>query len=111
MGDDKAHSSRSCLSIELRLVEREDLLVKNDEVDRHIMCKKETLDGIDGNLEGLLFWIAKDAGGDQGEGNRLASIFFGQLERGLIAGDQLVMLPVLSAVPAWADGVDHILAG
>ena len=80
MGDGKAHSSRSCLSIELRLVEREDLLVKNDEVDRYIMCKKETLDGIDGNLEGLLFWIAKDAGGDQGKGNRFASIFFGQLE-------------------------------
>ena len=80
MGDGKAHSSRSCLSIELRLVEREDLLVKNDEVDRQIMCKKETLDGVDGNLEGLLFWIAKDAGGDQGKGNRFASIFFGQLE-------------------------------
>ena len=47
MGDGKAHSSRSCLAIELRLVEREDLLVKNDEVDRHIMCKKETLDGIE----------------------------------------------------------------
>ena len=28
MGDGKAHSSRSCLAIELRLVEREDLLVK-----------------------------------------------------------------------------------
>ena len=66
MGDGKAHSSRSCLAIELRLVEREDLLVKNDEVDRHVVCKKEILDGIDGNLEGLLFWIAKDAGGDQG---------------------------------------------
>ena len=111
MGDDKAHSSRSCLSIELRLVEREDLLVKNNEVDCHIVCTQESLDGIDGNLEGVLFWLAKDAGGDQGEGNRLASIFFGQLERGLIAGDQLVMLPVLSTMPAWANGVDHILAG
>ena len=88
MGNGKAHSSRSCLSIELRLVEREDLLVKNNEIDRHITCKKETLDGIDGNLEGLLFWIAKDARGDQGEGNRLASIFFGQLKRGLIAREQ-----------------------
>ena len=41
MGDGKAHSSRSCLAIELRLVEREDLLVKNDEVDRHVVVQQE----------------------------------------------------------------------
>ncbi len=40
--------------------------VKNDNVYCHFVFKKETADGVNCNLESLILWIAKNAGGDQG---------------------------------------------
>ena len=43
--------------------------VKNDDVHRHFVFEKEAADGVNRNLESLILWIAKDAGGNQRERN------------------------------------------
>jgi len=62
--------------------------VENDDVHCHFIFKKEAADGVNRNLESLILRIAKNAGGNQREGNRLASVFLRQHERSPIAGDQ-----------------------
>ena len=59
--------------------------VENDDVHRHFVFKKETADGVNRHFESLILRIAKDAGGNQRERNRLAAVFFRQHERSPIA--------------------------
>ena len=59
--------------------------VENNDVHRHFVFKKETADGVNRNLESLILWIAENAGGNQRERNRLATVFLRQHERSLIA--------------------------
>ena len=59
--------------------------VENDDVHRHFVFEKETADGVNRNLEGLILWIAENTGGNQRERNRLASVFLRQHERSPIA--------------------------
>ena len=59
--------------------------VENDDVHRHFVFKKETTDGVNRHFESLILRIAENAGGNQRERNRLASVFLSQHERSPIA--------------------------
>ena len=59
--------------------------VEDDDVHRHFVFEKEAADSVNRNLEGLILWIAENAGGNQRERNRLTAVFLRQHERSLIA--------------------------
>ena len=52
--------------------------VENDDVHRHVVLCEEFTDGVHRYAERLILWIAKDAGGNQRKGNRLAATFLRQ---------------------------------
>jgi hypothetical protein len=51
---------------------------ENDEIHRHVVFSQKIADGVHRHAERLILWIAKNAGGDQREGNRLAAMFLRQ---------------------------------
>ena len=87
------------------------LLIKDNDVDHHLIFQQECTDGIDCNLQSLVFWIAVDAGGNQRKGHRLTAIFFCQVQRCPITGFQKLLFLMLAISPARADCMNHIFAG
>ena len=87
------------------------LSVKNNDVDHHLIFHQERTDGIDCNLQSLVFRIAVNAGGNQRKGHRLTAIFFCQVQRCPITGFQKLLFPMLAIPPTWTDCMDHIFAG
>ena len=87
------------------------LPVKDNDVDHHLIFQQERTDGIDCNLQSLVFRIAVNTGGNQRKGHRLTTIFFCQVQRCPIAGFQKLLFPMLAIPPARADCMDHIFAG
>ena len=85
--------------------------VEDDDAHCHFVFEKEAADGVNRNLESLILWIAENAGGNQRERNRLASVFLRQHERSPIAGDQQFALTVPPVIPARTDCVNDIFAG
>ena len=85
-------------------------MIRND-IDHHLVFQQKFADGIDCNLQSLVFWIAVNAGGNQRKGHRLTTIFFCQVQRCPIAGFQKLLLPMPAIPPARTDCMDHIFAG
>ena len=86
-------------------------LIKNNDVDHHLIFQQECTDGIDCNLQSLVFRIAVNAGGNQRKGHRLTAIFFCQVQRCPITGFQKFLFPMLAIPPTRTDCMDHIFAG
>ena len=72
------------------------LLIKDNDVDHHLIFHQEHANGIDCNPQCLIFWIAVDAGRNQRKGHRLTAIFFCQVQRCLITGFQKLLFPMFS---------------
>ena len=87
------------------------LSVKNNDIDHHLVFQQKFADGIDCNLQSLVFWIAVNTGGNQRKGYRLTAIFFRQIQRCPITGFQKLLLPMPAIPPARTDCMDHIFAG
>ena len=87
------------------------LSVKNNDIDHHLVFQQKFTDGIDCNLQSLVFWIAVNTGGNQRKGYRLTAIFFRQIQRCPITGFQKLPLPMPAIPPARTDCMDHIFAG
>ena len=53
---------------------------KDHDIDRHVVVQQKLADSVHRHAERLILGIAKNAGGDQREGNRLAAMFLRQRE-------------------------------
>ena len=74
------------------------------------MLQQKITDGVHRGRQRLVFRVAVIARGDQRKGDGCAAVFFRQRQCGPVAGDEPVLLAVLPAMPARADGVDDISA-
>jgi hypothetical protein len=72
------------------------------------MFQQKFADGSNGDLQGLVFGITIDTGGDQREGNGFAFMLKGQLQRINIAVVQQPGFSRMAAVPDGADCVDDV---
>ena len=51
---------------------------ENDKIHRHVVFREKFADGVHRHAERLILGIAKNAGGDQREGNRLTAVLLRQ---------------------------------
>ena len=85
--------------------------VEDDDVDRHVVFHEELTDGVHRHAQCLVLGIAEDARGNQREGYGFALVRLRQRKARPIAGNELLTLTELTAVPYRADGMYYILAG
>ena len=84
--------------------------VEDDDVDRHIVFHEELANSVHRHAQRLVLGISVDSGRDQRERNSSALVGLRQRKARPIAGNELFLFSVLTAVPYRADCMYHILA-
>ena len=84
--------------------------IKEDQIRRHVMGGQIIPDGVYGHLQRFFLGIAICARGDQRKSDGFALILSGQLQRGLIAGDQRFLFVPQASLPDRAIHVTSVMA-